>query len=1797
MARYGQNSEDLRRESELLAQVRQRAAEAEAAEARLLGTEGNLERKYAEGAQRRRLDTTAREEQARTADQLARANEREAAAADMDAAAVRRLAEARRRAQGVGRAFSGARDPLFSQAAGLADPTTGVSQYQLRRQLGVGQGRAQALQQAIGLGIQPGNTGATRPQTRLTAAQQGVAEADAAYAAARRNYTNTINRSSATEAERLSAFNTRDAAAKQRQAANLELQSAEQQAAARDADAAAIERDRVARERSRALVPRTQAAAGPRATGPFYGQYPYAPVGREQGVTRQIAPDVGAGLGGRIYGGQGQGADAASFKNLERSRLAAAKAAQTEAAQSAYAQGIHQRAAAILSQEGLAEERLALATRASAVELGTASQQMYRHGALSAEFIQAAARGETTIRELGNQALVTVGKFGAWTVAASAVYGVVGAVHELGKGAIDARSGVDQLRRVVNDVNTDSAQQAFVDLSRQFNVPIDTASDAVYRMGQVFHNQADAVDAARAALYSYKTGEVDVATSTQNLIAITRGFGLSSHDLLSVYDQINQAQNVFGIRIGDTEAGLAKAGGTYRNAGGDLNFLLGLFVAIQKATGRSGQEIGTGIARAVNQIRRPSNQQALRAQGVSVDPENLQSTIQSALAVARSGHGDLQQIASGLLGNQYARLIAPVLRDQTTLNKALKDTSPEASKNSAQRELSHTLAQVDEKIHSLGFGLQRLGAELSRAGAFTVFGGLLNLLTGTVSVAEHLVQVFNLIPEPLRSAVSLLGEMAVVMRLMRRFGALEGLSQRAPGLQFLGRPDDALKARAVADARTAETAARTFREQAATGAYRAQATAEVAGARLASYQSDYRQRGIGNLPEGDERRLAADERMVELENAQRAAASRAVAAADEANAARMMLVRAEAQTAELKGMEAAQVRAQVGAGLPIRTTHDIARGGAYAGMATTGLARDIEQMGRAGDLSATPAARTGLGADILGLHGVDVGATSVQRSVSLNKTLRDRINAQAQAVRTWGAEQNRLGVAARAGSVAAARSLQLGGAAIGGLQSASTRLAGLPGEIGGLMKALGPLDLAFIGIPLAIAGGSMLADHFKKQGAAADRLGAQPGSYAAYQSQVEAARSHVTDPGTVGEAARSEYVAAARLAQIQARQRATARPVTGQFYGQITKQMQEDMNARSQGLISLGEFDRRMRNHAVELQTMQNATSQNVSEGRAALAAMRRQGSDPTNLARRFDQAGIPELQGWMKVTGAALTSAGGVGNTFRLQEYTAEYRNMVRQTAGSTDPKVLDQFFQAQSEYYSALEQNADNELQLALSRASSESQRRAAFTQYQQRINAIPQASQQQLDKDTTGLASARQQQAADRALAAGPPAWRPKDIHARMRSDDAAVEGYTKKVNDDRKSLMSDYAERDKATQKAKDDAYQDRSTGRDITLAYAQSKTADPYRQASLAADEARKGVHDATATYGRGSRQWDQAITKYNQAVQQRGQALVQRVQADNSVAQARAAATGDPVVIAREAATSAHRVLDALRRSGGDPTAIAQALAEVITTDTGVKDALEQRTLQFAQLAMQLSQAKDEHDPAAQARDLRGYALKELGSHKKETRLQGLIDLQTANNQAEDAAMATEQARYTYLEALTDDPVKQANLELQAARKNIRGKHGAERYQALADVQTKQRALLSARVQASEDNIDFDVEMGKITQDQAVSQLQQLLHMHGLTQKMRRDIQLKIKQMQDQANQEASGFDLAVGDIKLPTIYDVRRALAPIKQAAGPTARTTVNAQVNVTVEDPAAASKVYDAIDSTLATSVQATMRNAGLI
>jgi hypothetical protein len=218
-------------------------------------------------------------------------------------------------------------------------------------------------------------------------------------------------------------------------------------------------------------------------------------------------------------------------------------------------------------------------------------------------------------------------------------------------------------------------------------------------------------------------------------------------------------------------------------------------------------------------------------------------------------------------------------------------------------------------------------------------------------------------------------------------------------------------------------------------------------------------------------------------------------------------------------------------------------------------------------------------------------------------------------------------------------------------------------------------------------------------------------------------------------------------------------------------------------------------------------------------------------------------------------------------------------------------------------------------------------------------------------------------------------------------------------------------------------------------------------------------------------------------------------------------------------------------------------------------------------------------------------------------------------------------AQFALRESQTDDPVKQAQLELAAARSVL--KHGhfdnrAEKIQAQAEVNNKARALRDARLQSKESDIDFDLSMDRISVQDAMDRYNALLKGHNLSKEQRRQIQQRVHDLEQQSANDTSGFVLDVGSIKMPTIYDVRRAFDPIRSSlkharesvpkvtgSGPQ-RTTGDAiragslgetlgstpaigsaVFNITITDASAASEVYTAIDRALKTSVKAKMKS----
>lgn len=116
----------------------------------------------------------------------------------------------------------------------------------------------------------------------------------------------------------------------------------------------------------------------------------------------------------------------------------------------------------------------------------------------------------------------------------------------------------------------------------------------------------------------------------------------------------------------------------------------------------------------------------------------------------------------------------------------------------------------------------------------------------------------------------------------------------------------------------------------------------------------------------------------------------------------------------------------------------------------------------------------------------------------------------------------------------------------------------------------------------------------------------------------------------------------------------------------------------------------------------------------------------------------------------------------------------------------------------------------------------------------------------------------------------------------------------------------------------------------------------------------------------------------------------------------------------------------------------------------------------------------------------------------------------------------------------------QARAALKEALKRSNGEKTAEVNQARAAAIAAQAALRDARLQDDLDTIDFNLQMGRITQASAIAALQEILRTRELTREQRRQLLLQIKGMKDELADSQFNF----GNIKLPTPYQVRRYVA-----------------------------------------------------
>jgi hypothetical protein len=326
--------------------------------------------------------------------------------------------------------------------------------------------------------------------------------------------------------------------------------------------------------------------------------------------------------------------------------------------------------------------------------------------------------------------------------------------------------------------------------------------------------------------------------------------------------------------------------------------------------------------------------------------------------------------------------------------------------------------------------------------------------------------------------------------------------------------------------------------------------------------------------------------------------------------------------------------------------------------------------------------------------------------------------------------------------------------------------------------------------------------------------------------------------------------------------------------------------------------------------------------------------------------------------------------------------------------------------------------------------------------------------------------------------------------------------------------------------------------------ANSQTFDPLAQAQTNQKAAADTLAEAKIFhYIAHDKESEQALidaqTKYYEAVNSTIKSQDAIDTSELAIAAARVA--GDPLASARVSKQAADL---ALAQARGDKAATNQAIAAGIAADKAIADA----QTDIGRARLELVAAQNAGDPVAAAQaalNIANYNVANAAAGDEAARLRALAAQIGAKNALSEAIANVLGAFYDVAIATREaagDAVGAAELQLQKIDRLLSAARGrgdkSTELQLIAQKVSAEANLRDTQLSDRTSDIDFALQMEKITTGQAIQQLELLLKIPNLTKQQIQELQLKIKSLRD-----GSGVDQfnMPEKLDLPTAYSIKR--------------------------------------------------------
>lgn len=398
-----------------------------------------------------------------------------------------------------------------------------------------------------------------------------------------------------------------------------------------------------------------------------------------------------------------------------------------------------------------------------------------------------AAQQRTFTQDPAALAESMVGRRLGWFMSGMGLFGAFGIAQQTMSAVSTLEQATLRIKKVSIEQSADfqKLRDDLIELGIQYGQTADQVMQSAIIWAQAGYRVAEIKELTRVSLLAQTVADMPADESVKLLISALKQYNLEIDQAITVLDKANEVSNNFAITARDVFHALSVTGQMAKNAGIDLDTLVGYIAALAEATGRSGKEIGNALKSIIAFSQRPKSIKFFEEIGVAVvnAEGNYRSftDVMMDLSVKWKGTTEEQKRQFDVLAEE-AGLLADAMEKLTDVERtqlaqaganlfrrnyfiSLMERMADAtdatavsmnSLGSAEREHAIFLESHALKVNQLKAAFAGLAVQIGDS-------GLLNIMKGVVDGTRGVVVAFDHLPPSLQDTIVWLGVLGFVL--------------------------------------------------------------------------------------------------------------------------------------------------------------------------------------------------------------------------------------------------------------------------------------------------------------------------------------------------------------------------------------------------------------------------------------------------------------------------------------------------------------------------------------------------------------------------------------------------------------------------------------------------------------------------------------------------------------------------------------------------------------------------------------------------------------------------------------------------------------------------------------------------------------------------------------------------------------------------------------------------------------------------------------------------------------------------